>query len=110
MISNSNKAKERFLCKAKSIKTGEWVQGFYVRLYNEKDMFVHRIYNGYAETDVDEWYEDYCDIDPNTVEPVAIKVDGYDPETLTGICPNCRTLVGKIAGPSYCKYCGQRLD
>lgn len=45
-----------------------WVEGYYVHL---KDIWkkreVHRIYNGFAECDCGEFYEDYYEVDPETV-------------------------------------------
>lgn len=48
-------------------ETGDWVKGFYVRLYDEKDNESHRIYPGYAETDCGNYYPDWYEVDPNTV-------------------------------------------
>ncbi len=51
------------------------------------------------------------EVRPGTVEPVAVSVKDYDAESMTGLCPNCGTLLSEIqGGPAYCKYCGQRLD
>ena len=58
---------ERYLFRGKRLDNGEWVQGYYVKLYNQHNKVTHRIYNGYAETDVDEWYPDCFDVDPATV-------------------------------------------
>ena len=44
-------------------ETGDWVNGFYVRL-NCKE---HRIYSGYAETDCGDYYPDWEQVAPDTV-------------------------------------------
>ena len=44
-------------------ETGDWVNGFYVRLNGEE----HRIYNGYAENDCGDYYPDFEQVAPETV-------------------------------------------
>ena len=51
------------LFKAKIIDNDEWVEGYYVCL-NAKQ---HRIYTGYAETDCGHYYNDFYEIDINTL-------------------------------------------
>lgn len=51
------------LFRGKSVDSGEWVSGYYVRLNGTE----HRIYTGYAETDCGEYFPDCYTIDPNTI-------------------------------------------
>lgn len=48
-------------------ETGDWVKGFYVRLFDSKGNGSHRIYPGYAETDCGDYYPDWYEVDPETV-------------------------------------------
>ena len=58
------------------------------------------------------------EVDPATVEPVAVKVKNSNklPDGIVGECPNCNhavclSTVGKQNGYSqYCDSCGQRLE
>lgn len=55
----------------KRVDNGEWVDGYYVCLYDCKGNKSHRIYPGYAETDCDEYYHDWFEVDPETVGQFA---------------------------------------
>lgn len=55
------------LYRGKRKDTGEWVEGFYVHLYDDKGHESHRIYPGYAETDCGDYYPDWFEVDPETV-------------------------------------------
>lgn len=46
---------------------GEWVEGFYARLYDCKKNYSHRIYTGYAKTDCGDFYPDFFEVIPETV-------------------------------------------
>lgn len=48
-------------------ETGDWVKGFYVRLFDERGNKSHRIYPGYAETDDGDYYPDWYEVAPETV-------------------------------------------
>jgi len=64
-----------------------------------------------SANDYGELYDShYVVIDPDTIEPIAVQVEQYDPATDTALCPNCRTLEGRNEGAQYCRYCGQRLS
>lgn len=51
----------------KTKETGEWVEGFYTRLYDCKGNYSHRIYTGYAETDCGDFYPEVFEVIPETV-------------------------------------------
>lgn len=55
------------LYRGKRTDDGEWVEGFYVHLYDHKGNESHRIYPGYAETDCGDYYPDWFEVDPETV-------------------------------------------
>lgn len=55
------------LFRGECTETGDWVKGFYVRLYDDKGHESHRIYPGYAETDCGDYYPDFWEVDPETV-------------------------------------------
>lgn len=55
------------LFKAKRRDNGEWVEGFYARIYDSKGNVSHRIYPGYAESDCGEFYPEWFEVDPDTV-------------------------------------------
>lgn len=57
------------LHKAKRTDNGDWVVGYYVHLIDTyKGRESHRIYTGYAETDGEEFFPDFFEIDPETME------------------------------------------
>lgn len=66
------------LYRGKRIDNGEWVEGYYVRLFDGKGNVSHRIYNGYAETDCGEFYPDWFEVDPDTVGECAMMTDKND--------------------------------
>lgn len=55
------------LFRGKRLDNDEWVNGYYVRLYDGKGHETHRIYPGYAETDCGDYYPDWFEVDPKTV-------------------------------------------
>lgn len=55
------------LCRGKRQDNGEWVQGYFVRLYDAKGAESHRIYSGFADTECGEFYPDWHEVDPKTV-------------------------------------------
>lgn len=55
------------LFRGKRLDNGEWIEGFYVHLRDGKGNESHRIYTGYAETDCDDFYPDWFEVDPATV-------------------------------------------
>ena len=55
------------LFRGKQLNNGEWVVGYYVRLYDSKGNVSHRIYHGDAETDCGDFYPDWYEVDPKTV-------------------------------------------
>lgn len=57
------------LFRAKRIDNDEYVKGYYVHLWSfkKKQKSSNRIYSGYAETDCDDFYPDWFEVDPSTV-------------------------------------------
>ena len=53
-----------YIFRGKRWDTDEWVEGYYVCLNGTQ----HRIYNGYAETDCGNYYPDWYEVIPETVE------------------------------------------
>lgn len=99
MLENSNKVKEEYLCKAKTLNSDEWVIGYYVRLHSSKKI-IHRIYPGYAEQDNEDFYPDYYDINPDTLSRFS---GVYDRDcrmifenSIVKICLGKTTIIGKI--------------
>lgn len=45
---------------------GKWVEGHYIVL-QRKDIIKSRMYTGYAEIDVDEWFPEWSEVIPETV-------------------------------------------
>ncbi len=59
----------------KRIDNDKWVRGYYVHLHSDKGRETHRIYTGYAETDCEDYYPDWFDVDPVTVGQYTGLVD-----------------------------------
>ncbi len=55
------------LFRGKRIDNGEWIEGYYVHLYDGKGNESHRIYTGYSETDCGDFYPEWFEVDPETV-------------------------------------------
>lgn len=70
MRKNNRQLREECLYRARTLNTGEWVAGYYVRLRSEKEI-IHRIYLGYAEQDGNDFYPDYEDVDYSTVSRIT---------------------------------------
>ncbi len=59
--------KRNIAFRAKRLSDGAWATGDFVSLYDDKGRRSHRIYTGYAESDCDELYPDWYEVDPDTV-------------------------------------------
>ena len=56
------------LFRGKRIDNGEWVYGYYVKLYDPRHNREHHcVYTGYAESDCDELFPDWYEVAPSTV-------------------------------------------
>ncbi len=56
------------LFRGKRKDNNEWIYGYYVKLYNDKDKnLLHRIYTGSSEKECDEYYEEYDEVIPETI-------------------------------------------
>ena len=55
------------LFRGKRIDNGEWIIGYYVKFLTDKNKTQYVIYSGYAETDCDDIYPDFFEVDPETV-------------------------------------------
>ena len=54
--------------KGRSVEDGKWVSGYYVHLHDcRKKRDSYRIYTGFAETDVDDFFGDWYEVNPETV-------------------------------------------
>lgn len=63
---------------------GQWREGAYVPLHNGRGKSSYRIYTGYAETDCDEFYPDWFEIDKTTVGEYTGRRDKYDRKIYEG--------------------------
>lgn len=71
--------------RARDVKDGKWVYGYYVHLEEPtKKKHSHRIYTGFAETDVDDFFGDWHEIDPKTVCKFTGLYDKKDDEIYEG--------------------------
>ena len=62
------KQMREIIFRGKRIDNGEWVYGYYVRLYGgKKNKVSRRIYSVYAETDCDNYYPNWFEVIPATV-------------------------------------------
>lgn len=58
----------RRICRAKDIETEKWVYGFYAHIRDAlRGKESHRIYTGNAEYDCGDLYEEFHEVDPDTV-------------------------------------------
>lgn len=55
------------LFRGKRIDNGLWIIGYYVKFLTDKNKTQHVIYSGYAETDCDDIYPDFFEVDPETI-------------------------------------------
>lgn len=53
--------------RGKRIDNGEWVEGYYVRLYGSNGRVSRRIYTSCAEVDCGDYYPDFFEVQPSTV-------------------------------------------
>ena len=75
---------EDILYRAQRCSDRKWVYGFYVRLDDEyRNRTSHRIYSGYAETDCDDFFGDWDEIDPDTLG-VLLGEDGNGNDVYSG--------------------------
>ena len=101
--------KKRFMVRGQRVDNEEWVTGLLVVNSLGTKIFCD---DNPHECGIDHYIEidDYYPVYPESVEPVAIEMEKYDPETDTGLCPICKTVTGILSGtPTHCKYCGLRL-
>ena len=97
--------KERFMVTGKRLDNGETVTGY---LYRENDRIEGYVVNGINS------HFFRVDVDPETVEPVAVKPIIEQLENCKRIeCPNCGktwAMSNNVEIPAeYCRHCGQRL-
>ena len=118
---------KRFMVRGRRIDNGEWVTGYYAYYPSAVQVGnicgAHRIYTPPIDPDDRAGYHD---VDPATVEPVAVPVvcetvdeEGAEFEFAHYRCPNCLNIVHQHYRKSrepmrykqnYCVDCGQRLD
>lgn len=60
--------------RAKRTDNGEWVEGYYAHLSDEKKQS-DRIYTGYAETDCGDFFPDWYEVNPDTVCELTGMID-----------------------------------
>jgi len=96
---------ERFMVRAKQIDNGEWVYGAYLEKYYS---------SRYGRIDAIFYSDEYktyrIPIDPETVEPVAVKVLCEKTDVGNYRCPNCHAaFIINMDITNYCGHCGQKL-
>ena len=75
---------EDILFRAQRLSDRKWVHGYYVCLEDfSKHRVSHRIYSGYAETDGDDFFGDWDEIDPDTLG-VWLGEDGNGNDVYSG--------------------------
>ena len=72
------------LFRGQDVATGDWIKGFYVHLFDDKGNDSHRIYLGYAETDCEDYYPDFCEVDPETVGQFTGMIDSTGNKVFEG--------------------------
>ena len=101
--------RERYMVRGLRIDDGEtWVKGL-------PHYFVDMIFIVSPEiVDVDEEYvsmEYWWEVDPATIEPVAVPVIIKRTGVGDYVCPNCNAaFIDGMKYTPYCGNCGQRLD
>lgn len=71
--------------RGKRIDNGEWVYGYYARLYGGKKNKVScRIYTGSAETDCDTWYPNWFEVVPATIGQYTGLIDKHGRKIFEG--------------------------
>lgn len=58
---------DKMICRGRRLDNQEWVEGYYVYLFDGTGHESHRIYTGYAENDCGDFYPDWSEVDPETV-------------------------------------------
>ena len=53
--------------RGKRVDNSAWIGGEYVSLHDDKGRRSYRIYTGYAESDCEDMYPDWFEVDPHTV-------------------------------------------
>ena len=88
-----------FFSRGKRLDNGEWVDGYYVKLWDStKERESHRIYTGNAITDCGEFYPEWYEIDPETVGKCTGCTDKneqtiFEGDVLYSICTSQKYLV-----------------
>lgn len=63
------------LFRGKRIDNGEWVEGYYVRLYGSNGRVSRRIYTSCAEVDCGDYYPDFFEVQPSSVSQYTGRKD-----------------------------------
>jgi hypothetical protein len=75
---------EDILFRAQRLSDRKWVHGYYVCLEDfSKHRVSHRIYSGYAETDCEDFFGDWDEVDPDTLG-VLLGEDGNGNDVYSG--------------------------
>lgn len=94
--------------RAKRIDNDEYVEGYYVQLIDTyKDKQSERIYTGYSETECGDFYPDWFEVNPTTVQQYTGFLDSSDNPIFEGdeieyaMDPHCPPVTGVV-----CFNCG----
>ena len=105
---------ERFMVKAKNIKTGRYNEGFLAENVPDKGGGYVLLKRSSGMTGRWNIYR----IDPDTIEPVERKIvldpiyDNGEGDTVVGydaLCPDCEEVMDSDMKNDFCHLCGQRL-
>lgn len=77
------------LFKGKRKDNKEWVEGYYVRLYDLKGHISHRIYIGFAETECGELSPRWYEVDPDTLCEYSGETDSFGNQIFEGDIVHC---------------------